>query len=184
MDLKSEKLIQELLDISRENLNAVERLKNEPIEVLNWKQSQDSWSVLECIEHLNRYGDFYIPEIGAKINSAKHAPSEVFKSNWLGRYFSKTLTYKEDLNKMKTLKYMNPVNSALDIRILEKFIDQQHQIIELLNKAKKVNLDKTKTAISISKLIKLKLGDTFRVVIYHNHRHIKQAEKAQRNANL
>ncbi|RXM56703.1 hypothetical protein BOQ60_25350, partial [Chryseobacterium sp. CH1] len=31
-----------------------------------------------------------------------------------------------------------------------------------------IDLEKTKTSISISKLIKLKLGDTFRFVIYHN----------------
>ena len=42
--------------------------------------------------------------------------------------------------------------------------------------------DKTKTAISISKLIKLRLGDTFRVLIYHNERHIKQAERAIKEA--
>ena len=78
---------------------------------------------------------------------------------------------------MKTFKSMNPINSKLTNQTLDKFIDQQHQIIELLDLSKSVNLDKTKTAISISKLIKLKLGDTFRVLIYHNERHIKQAEK-------
>ena len=41
----------------------------------------------------------------------------------------------------------------------------------------KIDLNKTKTAISISKLIKLKIGDTFRVVVYHNERHLIQAEK-------
>ncbi|WP_223447005.1 hypothetical protein [Polaribacter litorisediminis] len=78
---------------------------------------------------------------------------------------------------MKTFKSMNPLNSKLNIQTLEKFMNQQHQIIELLDVSKNVNLDKTKTAISISKWIKLKLGDTFRVVIYHNERPIKQAEK-------
>ena len=61
--------------------------------------------------------------------------------------------------------------------IVEKWKHQYVEIIELLNQSKNVNLDKTKTAISISNLIKLKLGDTFRVLIYQNERHIKQAEK-------
>lgn len=42
---------------------------------------------------------------------------------------------------------------------------------------KNIDLNKTKTAISISKWFKLKLGDTFKVVIYHNERHIAQARK-------
>ena len=178
----SKKLIQNLLEITRENLNTVENLKNQPIDFLNWKQDSKNWSALECIEHLNRYGDFYIPEITNKIKSSKYKSSEIFKSNWLGKYFSKSVSYNEDLNKMKTFKSMNPLNSKLNIQTLEKFINQQHQIIELLDKSKFVNLDKTKTAISISKLIKLRLGDTFRVLIYHNERHIKQAEKTLKKA--
>ncbi|MDY8137293.1 DinB family protein [Aquimarina sp. 2201CG5-10] len=178
MELASEQLLQELLEITRENINFVENLKNQPIDILNGKENLKSWSALECIEHLNRYGDFYIPEISDKIKTSNYKSSNVFKSNWLGRYFSKSVSYSEKLNKMKTFTSMNPINSELDIQTLEKFIDQQHQIIELLNKSQHVDLDKTKTAISISKLIKLRLGDTFRVLIYHNFRHIKQAEKA------
>ncbi|OUS01016.1 hypothetical protein A9Q86_09740 [Flavobacteriales bacterium 33_180_T64] len=182
MESTSKQLLQDLLEITRENLNTVEHLKAQPINLLNWKQGPENWSALECIEHLNRYGDFYIPEITNKIKTSKHKNSELFKSNWLGNYFSKSVSYNESLNKMKTFKSMNPLNSKLDIQTLHKFINQQHQLIELLDKSKFVNLDKTKTAISISKLIKLKLGDTFRVLIYHNERHIKQAEKALNKA--
>lgn len=183
MVLKSQTLLQELLEITRNNINYVESLKLQSTDTLNWKQNPESWSILECIEHLNRYGNFYIPEITTRIKASKHKASEVFKSNWLGRYFSKSVSYSDNLNTMKTFKSMNPINSSLDIKTLETFIDQQHQIIDLLQKAKTVNLDKTKTAISISKLIKLKLGDTFRVVIYHNYRHIKQAEQVLNKAN-
>ncbi|MDO6803653.1 DinB family protein [Wenyingzhuangia sp. 1_MG-2023] len=176
MSLTSEKLLQDLLEITRENLNSVENLKKQPIEWLNWKENSESWSVLECIEHLNRYGDFYIPEITTRINTSKTKSSELFKSNWIGKYFSESVSYKKKLNKMKTFKSMNPLNCKLNSQTLEKFMRQQHQIIELLDQSKNINLDKTKTAISISKLIKLKLGDTYRVLIFHNQRHIKQAE--------
>ena len=182
MAVATEKLIQNLLEITRKNLNSVEQLKMQSIDFLNWKHNSESWSVLECIEHLNRYGDFYIPEITNKIKTSKYKSSKTFKSNWLGNYFSKSVSYNEDLNKMKTFKSMNPLNSELDFKTLEKFINQQYQIIELLDKSKNVNLDKTKTAISISKLIKLRLGDTFRILIYHNERHIKQAEKTLEKA--
>ena len=71
-----------------------------------------------------------------------------------------------------------PNGSDLNETVIERFLDQQLKTLELLDNARKVSLDKTKTAISISKLIKLKLGDTFRVIIYHNERHIAQAHKA------
>ena len=183
MELTSKELLQDLLEMTRENLSIAAHFKNQSTDALNWKANTKSWSVLECIEHLNRYGDFYIPEITNKIKHSKHESATLFKSNWLGTYFSKSMLYKEDLNKMKTFKSMNPLNSKLNTQTLETFINQQYQIIALLEQSKNINLDKTKTAISISKLIKLKLGDTFRVLIYHNQRHVKQAEKALKKAN-
>lgn len=179
MELKSEQLLNDLQMITKSNLEYAEKFKNESLEILNWKEGSESWSILECIEHLNRYGDFYLPEISNRIKKSKYKSSRVFKSNWLGRYFSNAVSYKEDLNSMKTFKSMNPLHSELSKKTLDKFIDQQRQLLDLLAQSKTVNLDKTKTAISISKLIKLKLGDTFRVLIYHNERHIEQAKKVQ-----
>ena len=176
MALETKKLTQTLLEITNQNLSSAEELKKQAVDSLNWKQNPKSWSVLECLEHLNRYGDFYIPEISNRIATSKTKSSKIFKGNWLGNYFCKSVSYKQNLNKMKTFKSMNPLNSELTIETIEKFIIQQHQIIELLDKSQNVSLDKTKTAISISKLVKLKLGDTLKVLIYHNFRHIKQAE--------
>ncbi|WP_179335006.1 DinB family protein [Winogradskyella costae] len=182
MAIASQKLLQNLLKITQENCTASENLKTQPTAILNWKQDPKCWSVLECIEHLNRYGDFYLPEITTKIKTAQPKRSELFKGNWLGSYFSKSVSYSETLNKMKTFKSMNPLNSELNSQTLEKFINQQHQIIGLLEQSKNIDLDKTKTAISISTLIKLRLGDTFKVLVYHNERHIKQAEQTLKKA--
>lgn len=79
---------------------------------------------------------------------------------------------------MNTFKEMNPFEKNLDQSVIDKFIKQQKELLDLLKLAESKNLTKIKTRISISKWIKLRLGDTFRVVIYHNFRHIKQAEKA------
>ena len=84
---------------------------------------------------------------------------------------------KENLNKMKAFKSMNPIHSSLSKNSITVFIDQQKQLLDLLNASKTVNLNKVKTSISITTLIKLKLGDTFRFLIYHNKRHVVQAQK-------
>ena len=43
--------------------------------------------------------------------------------------------------------------------------------------------NKTRIPISINKWIKIKLGDTFRFVIYHNERHIQQAKRVLKETN-
>ena len=174
-------LIEDLISRTKANLNAVAQFKTLSEQELNWKESAGSWSVLECIEHLNLYGDFYLPEIKRRIAVASTGGnSSKFKSGLLGNYFAESMLPKEKLNKMKTFKDKNPSGSKLERNVLQRFTDQQKEMLDLLNKARKVDLSKVKTAISISRLLKLRLGDTFRVVIYHNQRHIVQAERVLR----
>ena len=176
MKTKSETLILELIEATRQNLNFAELLKAKSKSQLNWKENPESWSVLECLEHLNLYGDFYLPEIEKVIGNAKSKSDPVFKSGILGNYFAESMLPKTKLNKMKTFKDKNPLNSNLNSDTIDRFINQQIKMLGLLDKARSISLNKEKTAISISKLIKLKIGDTFRFVINHNLRHIKQIE--------
>ena len=174
--MQLEKLISELIVITRQNLNFAELLKQKSDSALNWREKPESWNVLECLEHLNLYGDFYIPEIENAIKNSKTIPQLEFKSGFLGNYFAMSMLPKEKLNKIKTFKSKNPLNSTLDKLAINRFVDQQLKIIALLDQSRKVDLNKVKIKISISQWIKLKLGDTFRFVINHNSRHIQQIE--------
>lgn len=176
MKTQSQTLTLDLIETTRQNLNFAELLKQKTDIELNWKQNSESWSVLECLEHLNLYGYFYIPEIEKTILNSKHKSDEEFKSEILGNYFAESMLPKQKLNKMKTFKDKNPINSKLDRKVIDEFINQQIKTIDLLNKSKSVSLNKNKVKITLTKWIKLKLGDTFRFVINHNIRHIKQIE--------
>ncbi len=178
MKMNANQLISELENYTKNHLEKAEKFKNQPIENLTQRPTPESWNVLECLEHLNRYGDFYIPEMRRKMDNSFYPISKDFKSGILGNYFAQMMLPKEKLNKMKTMKKTNPIRKELDKKVIDKFIEQQKEILELLVLAKEKNLNKIKTGISISNWIRLKLGDTFRVVIYHNERHIQQAERA------
>ena len=182
MTISNQKLIEDLIQRTQAHLNQAEQFNVLETSQLNRQPAPQSWSVLDCLEHLNRYGDFYLPEIERQIQKgAKAQPTSVFKSGWLGNYFANMMLPKESLNKMKTFKSMNPVNSQLDRSVLEEFIRQQKQFLDLLQKARHVDLTRTKTGISISRWIRLRLGDTLRFVIYHNERHLLQAQRAARS---
>ncbi|ASK28688.1 hypothetical protein CEY12_00545 [Chryseobacterium sp. T16E-39] len=182
MKISSSQLISELKSITQSNIQYIETiLQKTDQEELNQRTSENSWSALECIEHLNLYDCFYIPEISKRIHASKTSPKATFSPGILGNYFAKSMLPKEKSNAMKTFKAMNPIHSRLDKNVIKKFIEGQQQLLNLLDKAKDIDLEKTKTSISISKLIKLKLGDTLRFVIYHQVRHIEQVKKVLRN---
>ncbi|CAD0225488.1 DinB family protein [Chryseobacterium sp. JV274] len=177
MKILASALLDELKEITRQHLQYAQILTQKTEEELNFRPSTDNWSTLECLEHLNRYGDFYIPEISRNISSAGKSPQSYFRPGILGNYFAKSMIPKEKMNKMKTFKTMNPIHSQINKGVIDTFIKQQEKLLELLEDARQTDLEKVKTNISISKLIKLKLGDTFRFVIYHNARHIRQIQK-------
>ncbi len=178
MNFIANELLEELTNRAASHMELVKQWKELPLENLKQRSSPTSWNALECIAHLNLYGDFYIPEIESCMHKDSHRPDTNFQSGRLGNYFAKGMLPKENTKKIKTFKDKNPLNWELDIQVLEAFIDQQRHLISLLKLAENKNLNKIKTGISITKWIKLRLGDTFRIVINHNERHIRQAENA------
>lgn len=177
--MQTEYLIQSLLEQTRQILNQVEKLKNYDLHSLTWKENPTSWSILECLEHLNLYGDFYLPQIESKIKTSNTQFESEFRSGILGGYFAKSMLPKEKLNKMKTFKDKNPLNAKLDKTVIDKFINQQIILLDLFNKSRNVSLNKVKVETSISSLIKLKLGDTFQFFINHIIRHLKQIDRIE-----
>jgi uncharacterized damage-inducible protein DinB len=181
--MRSENLLNTLIGETQKIISQVEKLKDYDLPALNWKNKASSWSILECLEHLNLYGDFYLPEIESKIRNSKSKQESEFKSGFLGNYFAKSMLPKEKLNKMKTFKDKNPLNAKLDKSVIDKFISQQQTLLDLLHQSKNVSLNKVKTNISITKLISLKLGDTFQFYINHMLRHLKQIESIETEMN-
>lgn len=170
-----------LNDLKADIYKAIEvanEFKNLSTKQLNYKENSKKWSILECLEHVNLYGDFYLKELENQILNGKTSQATIFKSGFFGNYFAQSMQPKPDgtiPNKMKTFKAKNPANSNLPITTIDRFIKQQKQMLTLLEQAENVDLTiKTKTTLPI---IKFRLGDTFRFVIYHINRHIVQAKK-------
>ena len=182
MKLDQNLLIEELLSSTKETLHLVEQFKSLSLDKLNYKTSPQTWSILECIEHLNLYGKFYLPEIESQLLKANRInKKEIFKSGFWGDYFI-SLIKTSNTKKFKAVKAMDSTGARLSVATLDQFIKQQEVLVSLLNKSRNVNLNKTKTAISLTKLLRLRLGDTLRFLVYHNERHVLQAKRIKVNA--
>lgn len=177
MEIGSKELIDQLIKNTKELITFGESLNALSDVALNHRLSSNSWSVLECLQHLNLYGDFYLSEIARRMLESTTEPSDIFRSGMLGNYFANSMLPKEKLNKMNTFKSMNPIHSNLNRSVLATFLEQQDELLRLLELARTKNLNRIKTNISIGKWIKLKLGDVFRIVVYHELRHMQQAKR-------
>jgi hypothetical protein len=106
-------LIADLILRTESNLKNAEILNQKDFAALNQKVNPESWSALECLQHLNLYGDFYLPEIEQRMAASKYPPQPIFKSSWLGNKFAEMLKPREKLNKIPAPKDKNPVGSTL-----------------------------------------------------------------------
>ena len=179
MKIKQVLLIEELSAITANAIASAKAFKALPEKDLNSKKDSDQWSILECLEHLNLYGDFYLPEIEKQLlQGLKVSPDAVFRSGTIGNYFANLMKVRDGkIKKMKSPRDKNPMNSKLTILVIDRFLKQSEKLQILLNQARIVDLTKTKVSISLTRLVKLRLGDTFRFYVYHIERHILQAQK-------
>lgn len=145
------------------------------------------WSIAQILEHLNSYGRIYLPEIDKAISSSQSERSAWFNSGFWGNYFTNMMKPKdvfEVKNKMSAMKAHSPENKLNPGKVLEEFTEQQHRLLQLLEMAKLRNMNVIKIPLSITRLVKLKLGDTFRFLVAHEQRHFVQARNAIKTIGL
>ncbi|GAB3169292.1 DinB family protein [Telluribacter humicola] len=163
-----------------EHLEKATRIyQNLPEEQLLQPASDGGWSVAQCLEHLNSYGRYYIPAVQQAIEASPaeyKQPTLYFRSGYLGSYFT-NLMHAQNSRKYKAMKGHIPLPALNGAQVVAEFIEQQEQWLQLLRQAEQLNLNKIKVPISITRLVKLNLGDTFAFVKAHDERHIQQANR-------
>ncbi len=168
-------LISELQNISAETQKTFGKLSAEQI---NWKPSEDGWSVGQCFEHLIKTNELFYGELD-KIASGVRRNS--FLENWspLSGFFGNLLigSLKKDERKFKapTQKIVPP--SEIDANIIEIFAAHQAELIEKIKQSEAADWNKIKITSPFMKLITYRLADGFQVIVEHEKRHFRQAER-------
>jgi len=143
------------------------------------------WSIAQCLEHLNSYGHYYLPLMETSILAGEQQHSQAkgtFTSGWLGNYFAESMRPGADGSirlKMKAVKNHTPPQQLDAAAVLTEFLRQQAQLLQLLKRANQVDIGQLRIPISISRWIRLSLGDTFRFLIAHEQRHVLQAQRVR-----
>jgi hypothetical protein len=181
--IRSSELLGELKDITLGIIHTYDNvLLPAGEEKLNKQPNEKSWSAAQCIEHLNRYSKYYIPQF-EKCLKNKDTDDEIdewYKPGWLGNLLAKSMKPRGEKipNKMQTFKNMNPIYRSVDPDVFHSFKEYQEKTLEILEKAEDIDLAGCRVPTTLSKLIKMKFGDALRLLIWHNQRHMIQATRA------
>lgn len=159
-------------------LKRLDEVKQMNTTLLLTQPAAGKWSIIQILEHLNSYNRYYLPAIETSLQN-KQPFNPQFKSGWFGDYFTKMMMPGKDgkvSNKMNAPKDHRPIAELNVTAVITEFENGQQYLLVLLQKATKIDIARLKVPISISKFIKLKLGDTFRFLIAHQQRHFLQLE--------
>ncbi len=154
---------------------ATDIFQNLPEQLLLQPAANGGWSIAQCLEHLNRYGDYYLPAIAQQLAAAGAKNPDTFRGSWLGSYFTRMMDPATGAKKVKAFKAYIPPPQLDAYAVVAAFLHQQEQLLRLLERGRDADLDGLKVPVSIARWIRLKLGDVFQFVIAHNERHMQQA---------
>lgn len=146
-------------------------------EQVNWKPSPGEWSVGQCLEHLIKANELYFGEFD-KLAAGTRRNS--FWENWspftslAGGFLIKSL--KSEGRKVKTIQKMTPP-SEIDGGIVNKFVEHNAEMAERIKASQNADWEKTVVTSPFMSLITYRLSDGYEIVIEHEKRHIRQAER-------
>lgn len=170
-----------LSDITSNNIQQATSWMNKLSEKqLNWRPNPGIWSIAEVLAHLNSYARYYHPTIQRKIESTRFRNvKEDFMSSPLGKSAWKSMKLGRLNNVKRKFKAPKGHNPTIDIDLVkgtevQDFIEQQNELMHIIESSAEVNVRKVKIPISISKIVRLRLGDALLFITYHNERHMQQ----------
>ena len=170
----------EMRDIQKQTIGFGVSLKHLDEQALNARATEGKWSVLECLEHLNRYAAHYLPLLTERANNAPARKKETYKPGLLGKPFAIAMHPAKRAKTMNSPKNMNPMGSALNVSVVDQFILDQTTFEKVLASLEGRSLRGSRIPISIVPIVKLHLGDMLHTLVWHNARHCLQAEEALR----
>ena len=191
LSMTTSELLHTVQTITQENIAYIKKYTSKLSDKqLNWIPNPGIWSVAQVLAHMNEYGSFYYPVIEKKIiNTRFTSTKEAFISSPLGRSAWKSMKLGRLNNIKRKFKAQKSNNPSISPELLTgneivTFIEQQESLILLSEKAGEVNLRRVKIPISISKIVRLRLGDALLFVTYHNQRHVQQVKNLIQSKNF
>ncbi len=179
--MTTKEIVQIVQNITHENIEVLNSTVSKMSEnQLNWVPNPGVWSIAQVLAHLNEYGRYYYPTFERKIDNTRFkSTKEAFMSSPLGRSAWKSMKLGNANNIKRKFRAQKSYNPSLDPSLVKgdevsTFIEQQNSFLSIIEKAQTVNFRRVKIPISISKIVRLRLGDALLFVAYHNQRHIQQ----------
>jgi nucleotide-binding universal stress UspA family protein len=152
-------------------------------ERFNWRPDERSWSVAQCLDHLNVANLAYLGPMRAALERARRAGKVrrgAIRPGFVGRWFVATLE-PPPKRKLPAPKKIVPAARKGRDEVMREWRRVQSEVKELLRDAAGADLNGVRFVNPFFSLIRFSAGTGFQVIAAHERRHLWQAERVVAN---
>jgi hypothetical protein len=147
-------------------------------DLFNWKPDEESWSVGECVAHLNIVAEAYLPKLEAAVRSGGPRNDGPFTYGFVARKMIEGM--RPGASSLSTSRSLNPSEGGTRSNIdkdqaLRVFDNYTERYVAVCNTAEGLDLAKIKIRYPFFWLLRLPLGATLEITGLHARRHARQA---------
>ena len=146
---------------------------------LNWKPSEQQWSVGQCFDHLIVTNSSFFPVM-------ERVAAGTFKSDLWARvspfsgYFGRYILGALDPSKGKKIKAPRaflPASSDVDADVIERFVENLAEVSARMRATEDADLGRTVVTSPAMALVTYSLRDVYRIFVAHARSHFEQARR-------
>lgn len=148
-------------------------------EQFSWQPEAGSWSVAQCIDHLNSTAREYLPALDEGIADGIRRGlygAGPYAYNWIGRLMV-WVTHPDTRIRAKAPTVFLPPAGRPRHDVMAAFRAYQVQYIDRLRQANGLDLARARVSSPVSRWIRMPLGSGFSVILGHERRHLQQARR-------
>ncbi|MGO4885567.1 MAG: DinB family protein [Bryobacteraceae bacterium] len=150
----------------------------------NWRPDPSSWSMAECLQHLNMVGERCVHMLEATLADARargRVANGPFGYGWLGKWVL-ARTEPPSRHKYKAPRAFTPAQGQPITAVLPAFRHLQEQLSRQLEQASGLDLAHIRVPAPEARPLRFNLQFTFAWIAAHERRHLWQARQVRNHA--
>lgn len=150
----------------------------------NWRRAPGTWSMAECLDHLNITGRKYLRALDRAIEDGRRnglVGAGPFRYGLLEGWTVRAMDA-PPMFKVKAPRAFVPASDGRRDELLAAFLALQGEFTDRLARAEGLDFAKVKARSPVSRHLKFSLGKAFAGIAAHQRRHLWQARQLRNDA--